>query len=363
MSERKRLDYLDMAKGIGILLVVIGHLQGKDIFALSPYILPICTWIFSFHMPLFFIVSGILINYKKDLDKDLNVLAKRRFRGIMVPYYCFSVCYLSVVLYALIIERSIMPGTLFVNLWYVLSTYGMSVLWFLPALFLGELVFLYLFKKFDTRKSIIILLILTMIASFGAWGLQQFTYDTPALERLHEFAIVILRPILAAAFIAIGYFSYFLFREREKINLKEILLALLLLLIGIFFVNQNGGVDFRSLVQKNLFFYYLCACCGSFGIILLCKNCKPLRILKYFGANSLIIMAVHNNSKVLYGAMNLAMYMNQFVTRAKGYVFFAIIFLVIMLFSICMVELINRCLGFMVGKPWFLSDYLKKRKA
>lgn len=362
MSERKRLDYLDMAKGIGILLVVIGHLQGKDIFALSPYILPVCTWIFSFHMPLFFIISGMLIHHKKDLEKDLKVLVKKRVRGIMIPYFCFSACYISVVLYALIIERSIVPGTLFVNLWYVLSTYGMSVLWFLPTLFFGELLFLAVSKNRSIKISVAVLLLLTVLASLGAWRLQQFTYDTPLLERLHEFAIVLLRPILAATFIAIGYYAFYLFREHNKIQIKELLLALILLLIGICFVDQNGGVDFRSLVQKNLFFYYLCAVCGSFGIILLCKNCKPIRILKYYGVNSLIIMAVHNNSKVLYGAMNLAMYMNQFVTRAKGYVFYAIIFLVIMLFSTCMIELINRCFGFMVGKPWFLSKRFTKKE-
>ena len=354
MSEKKRLDYFDMAKGIGIILVVIGHLQGKDIFALSPYILPVCTWIFSFHMPLFFIISGMLIHYKKDLDKDLPTLIKKRFRGIMIPYYCFSVCYISIVLYALFIEHSIMPGTLLVNLWYILSTYGMSVLWFLPTLFLGEVLFITISKKLDTKKSIMLLVILTILASLGAWGLQQFTYNTPLLERLHELAIVILRPILAATFIAIGYYSFYLFKEHDKINIKELLLALLLLLVGIFFVNKNGGVDFRSLVQKNLFFYYLCALFCAFGTILLCKNCKPLKLLKYFGVNSLIIMAVHNNSKVLYGAMNLAMYMNQFVTRAKGYVFYAIIFLIIMLFSTIMIELINRCFPFMVGKPWTL---------
>ena len=353
MSERKRLDYFDMAKG------VIGHLQGKDIFALSPYILPVCTWIFSFHMPLFFIISGMLINYKKDLDKDIKVLTKKRFKGIMIPYYCFSVCYLSVVLYALLIERSIMPGTLLVNLWYVLGTYGMSVLWFLPTLFFGEMLFLWITKKFSTKTSILILFILTVFASLGAWGLQLVTYDTPLLERLHELAIVILRPILSTTLIAIGYYAFYLMKEHEKTNIKELILAFLLLLIGIFFVNHNGGVDFRSLVQKNLFFYYLCALCGSFGVILLCKNCKPLRLLKYYGVNSLIVMAVHNNSKVLYGAMHLAMYMNQFVTRAKGYVFYAIIFLVIMLFSTIMIELINRWFGFMVGKPWILPHKKK----
>ncbi len=47
--ERKRLMWLDAARGIGILLVLLGHTSpsfGK--------------FIYGFHMPLFFIISGFL---------------------------------------------------------------------------------------------------------------------------------------------------------------------------------------------------------------------------------------------------------------------------------------------------------------
>ena len=50
----KRVDYLDYAKGIAIILVVLGHIfSGGNIK----------TYIYSFHMPLFFIISGYLFNY------------------------------------------------------------------------------------------------------------------------------------------------------------------------------------------------------------------------------------------------------------------------------------------------------------
>ena len=42
----KRISYIDMAKGIGIILVVLGH----SIFPSEN----LTTWIYSFHMPLFF---------------------------------------------------------------------------------------------------------------------------------------------------------------------------------------------------------------------------------------------------------------------------------------------------------------------
>ena len=52
----ENLEYIDVAKGIGILLVVLGH-NLQD--------LPLMTsWIYSFHMPLFFAISGFLDAYK-----------------------------------------------------------------------------------------------------------------------------------------------------------------------------------------------------------------------------------------------------------------------------------------------------------
>ncbi|MBF1069294.1 MAG: acyltransferase family protein, partial [Prevotellaceae bacterium] len=56
MSEQtKRIEALDIAKGIGIILVIIGHMS-------SSYLR---DWIYSFHMPLFFIISGICFKTEK----------------------------------------------------------------------------------------------------------------------------------------------------------------------------------------------------------------------------------------------------------------------------------------------------------
>jgi acyltransferase len=49
-----RFDFIDNMKGIGILLVILGHLN----FFMDPFFVDI---IYSFHMPLFFFVSGFLI--------------------------------------------------------------------------------------------------------------------------------------------------------------------------------------------------------------------------------------------------------------------------------------------------------------
>lgn len=75
---KERMEYIDIAKGIGILLVIAGHL-----FA---YRGPISRWIFSFHMPLFFILSGIC--YKMDSTILVEYL-KKKCKQLLIPF-----CYL-----------------------------------------------------------------------------------------------------------------------------------------------------------------------------------------------------------------------------------------------------------------------------
>lgn len=60
--EKKRIDYLDIAKGIGIILVLVGHISKND---------EINRFLYLFHMPLFFIISGML--YKEKI-----IFAKRK---------------------------------------------------------------------------------------------------------------------------------------------------------------------------------------------------------------------------------------------------------------------------------------------
>ena len=60
MSSPQRLAAFDIAKGIGIILVIVGHSSGT-----------ICNrYIDSFHMPLFFIISGYFLSCKVQFTRD-----------------------------------------------------------------------------------------------------------------------------------------------------------------------------------------------------------------------------------------------------------------------------------------------------
>ena len=374
MSDtKKRLDYLDMTKGLGMILVLIGHLQGDSIFTFSPYIQPLCVFIFSFHMPMFFIVSGILLAIKNDEVKPLKEVAKSRFRGIMIPYLWFSLFYLIVVVTALI-KGEIAVQTLYLNIWYVISGYGMNVLWFLPALYLGELLFILLRRRIRDHIPFITVVVLSnAIVYFLSYFVGIAKYPTPFAERMHDLITVILRPILVCGFISIGYYTHKLLRkgsqigdffnkpelnEKGKVSFKyrAAYIVLGLMLFGVCFglFRVNNGIDFRSLAFRNVFFFFVCALSGSFGMISLCKGLPRIPLFCYWGIGSLIFMATHNSQTVLTFSLKTAMYVNQYLTRARGYICYAIVIVIITAYSTFMIWLIRRFFPFIIGKPFKL---------
>ncbi len=73
----RRIDYIDIAKGIGIVLVVMGH---NDFALISPFGHKL---IYSFHMPMFFFLSGMF--FKPDMP--FWAFARRRFERVLKPFF------------------------------------------------------------------------------------------------------------------------------------------------------------------------------------------------------------------------------------------------------------------------------------
>ncbi len=64
--KEKRLCFIDQCKGIGIILMVYGHCCTTEFLNINFLGKGISVWLCSFHMPLFFIVGGCLIAYKRE---------------------------------------------------------------------------------------------------------------------------------------------------------------------------------------------------------------------------------------------------------------------------------------------------------
>ena len=124
------IDFLDILKGIGIILVLIGHIYSND---------TVYHCLYSFHMQLFFMAAGY--TYK---EKPVLQDIKRRFQTIVVPYFSFGL----LLLYWTVLERrfresSVTPFESLIGLLRCQYSYlDFNVhLWFLPCFFMTVVLF------------------------------------------------------------------------------------------------------------------------------------------------------------------------------------------------------------------------------
>lgn len=118
--EKKRLRWLDVAKGITIILMVLGHTS-------IPW--RVSNFIFAFHMPLFFIASGWCTNWTKE-NYGAFVLKKLRTLGIPFLVYSAAVIFIAgLTEYHEIGWRSVMT-----------KGWDGYALWFVPVLFFSFVV-------------------------------------------------------------------------------------------------------------------------------------------------------------------------------------------------------------------------------
>ncbi len=134
-----KMNYL---KAIGILLVVLGHLN-CEVWHWFP--------IYSFHMPLFFFVAGYF--YKETYEQTVALFIKKKIRSLLLPYYKWNLFYGVLVTlllwagYANPDARSLGFRSFFLDPWlyggqFVFNTPG----WFVLALFLVAAAFIFLRK-------------------------------------------------------------------------------------------------------------------------------------------------------------------------------------------------------------------------
>lgn len=147
----KRIEWIDVAKGICIVLMVVGHTRLPSI---------ISNWIWSFHMPFFFFISGM--TFKVGNYKSLNFFLYRKLRTLLVPFFVFSILVIGI------------SGSYEVNtfkdrfLEVLVHGWGGIALWFVPILFLAELLY-YIFYHLLSRNKKFFVVILIVFAYLSYW--------------------------------------------------------------------------------------------------------------------------------------------------------------------------------------------------
>ena len=128
----KRIDSIDFAKGIAIIAVTLGHILGSFQIRGSLFI-----WVYSFELPLFFLVSGLL-NGIKQKDCTFKEMIAHQAQSILIPYIEFSLVYILIDAAIGVIKGDLVTKLLF-DLGYTLSGLGLGAIWFLPTFFLSSI--------------------------------------------------------------------------------------------------------------------------------------------------------------------------------------------------------------------------------
>ncbi|MDD2972529.1 MAG: acyltransferase [Lachnospiraceae bacterium] len=356
---KKRITYLDIAKGVGIIWVVMRHSQMMNDTLYNS--------LASIIMPLFFVVSGMLMQHIGEERKSMKEITVRKAKSLLIPYVTFSISYLLINGVIHLTQPELMSGTQLLKLTiYFVSFAGISVMWFLPTMFVSELYFLALRKRCSHKMTILICAVLGVIAIVIAPVYdEQFWFANMPLLMFSFFLAMLTRSVICGIFLCFGYYIKMLMTEREKIFLPELLLGIVMF-GGIMALNvYNGTVDLHYMTFNNPLFYFIGANLGSLGVILICKNIPQLKILSFLGVNSLIIMSTHVDWFILAKVQEWSMLINMHVTRAKVYVLWLCITVFMLVIETALIFIIDQYGYFLLGKKkprertWNIVKYLR----
>lgn len=154
-SGRRR--EIDTAKGIGILLVVLCH-------AISPVMKNnvimnnVYGFIYTFHMPLFFFLAGVVAPINK---KDKKKQTCSKIERLMIPYFAWAIIYSPLkIMFADLARNAVQIP------WWslLLGNNPDGELWFLYVLFLLSLVVIWCLNENNKRILLVLALIITFFS-------------------------------------------------------------------------------------------------------------------------------------------------------------------------------------------------------
>lgn len=244
-TYRSRLNWIDELRGFGILMVVMGH-------CLPPF----NKYIYGFHMPLFFMISGYIYN---DDNTTFALFIKKLLKRYIKPYFilCLINLFLCFVFYKFnVYDKFNLFKFVFGIVWSIGTTEWMpncSPLWYLTAIFCSLTLFWAIHKVRGIKIRITILLSMIMFCFLG---------------ELEDFPKLIWNIDSAMMGVIFVEFGYILRKENiiEKISNQISFKTFIVIgwggVIGIHFNNVNS-VSFDGARYGNILLMILGATCFS----------------------------------------------------------------------------------------------------
>ena len=315
--EKQRTNYIDIAKGIAIILVVYGHaaaqLKGTSFYVEHLQIQN--KIIFSFVMPIFFMISGSF--QRKRLDSpnfDHKIYLTKISQSILLPFYSLSIVFLLInlslsnltntpplgdMIYAILLQQS--NGDLLPS----------GVLWFLFTLFSFSIITYFSIKILNI--NLFILIVISIILRFD-FNIYQYSYYF-SFDKISNYFIYYL----------FGYSFYNVILKHPIYKLRHLFLisicyALLLLVSS----KEILNLSFLPFLVGAI---GLCGILGSLLVLGIAYNISAkfnqnllIKIITYYGAYSILIYVFHMPTFTIF--KKIATFINLDPSYTKQFILF-----------------------------------------
>lgn len=279
VSGNNRIVQVDMAKAIGIILVIALHTFGGMVLKFS----------LSFVMPMFFILSGMTCKYSSSADEFINKSKKLAVRLLIIP--------IVVYIPKAVLRHQSIPSLLLTYIFQRCETVSLStvkieavgLLWFFSALFCARVIFDFIKLKFSNKSLPFISVILTLT------GVIMGHYK-------------IWLPLNFDIGLAMQFFMYFAYISPDYIQKKTTTIpkmAVATFLVSLLYCISFGLTciftkDYLNIPRGIYPLFPLCiltAIAGSVGLLFWCSLAKEIPIIRkplsFIGSSSVFAYCIH----------------------------------------------------------------------
>ena len=290
MEQKKRNEYIDIIKAIGIISIVIGH----SCWIITQWNILIGPFVYSYHLMIFFVVSGYLYNEDKVYDRRslLKYLWQQTIRMVKLffLYNLFFTLIHNILLKQNLITGNIYTGTIMLKnvlngLRFVTNERLLGAFWFIPMMLVSKILFSCTYHF--TKKRKVLMVIIMMF--YGILGVGLCIYQIFLPYRLQI-------SILSVFFIFVGLVikQHWHVLDKYVFSFGWIPSSFVLYFI-LYFTKSSIDLSVNKIINPWLFFLltfigvYFCFSLAKFIL----KSKKATSLFSLIGKNSMHIMALH----------------------------------------------------------------------
>lgn len=291
IKGKKRIDFIDTAKGFCIMLVVFTHVNTYFKLDYELY-----TALASFRMPLYFVLSGLFFKtYAQETPQKLfgGVFIRKKINNLLIPFFfyiIFSVAIPNVL--AMIgydgLRQGDKLGWKSIFNFIFERHFSNSPIWFLLCLFFLNIYFYYIHKlanRYTEKTKITFIMVVSVL--LGGCGYLLGVH--------HVFVWMFMDCALTA--MPFFCFGYILNRYTDILRPckwdKYLTVAIILSGVFVFLVAQPVSFVDNSFSPNTFFALYSCGMIGTIMVLFLSKMLHHIPLVSYWGKYSIIVLCLH----------------------------------------------------------------------